>query len=727
MWLFTTRSLLVHLPSGMLEGGTGQLSLRNWRDSTALKHAIIEGGAGTFLPARDGSLWIGGLGGLEHFNDANLVHLLPDATPGRWEHCFEPDGSQWIIDGQRRLSLRKPDGTTQRRAIGAEALYCSSSGNLLRTVAGPSTLNEKRIALLPGLPALKAYNNDYTFTGATRTTEGSIVAAATGEAIGRSLWRYNSGRWSQLLRLRPGSEITALYANAETGVYLGFRDGSIAVLKPGAAGAQLIGSDATDAVSGFAQSREGLLAYGKSGIALLRRGLFVTIAFLEPRSAQMVTGLCQSVDGDVWLNGAKGVVQIKFGELEAVLRNPLHKVISNYISEGEYTDPAATGSFSQSVQSVAKDRVWFATLSGIESLVPSKVKPSEPPPLVIESVLADGTPLPQNRRLQPGVNTLSIRYIGVDFLDPSDLSYSYKLSGYDGEWQDVGARTEAVYTHLRAGRYTFIVKARNAFGVSTPPLVLEPFVIQPHFYERRWFLVAPSFLAIALMWLAVQLRLRFAAAGIRRSADERADERINIARDLHDTLLQGVQGLLLTFHAAIEGVPAYHESRPALEHALSSAESLIIEGRDRVKGLRGTHVSGDELGQVLQAVAQDLGCTKHFELKVSPSPLENILRADVAAEIFLVGREALLNAVRHAPATHIIIRLQYDPTAFILECEDDGVGFDTSVSNSRVLPRWGIPGMHERIEALHGSVRIQSVPGEGTLVRITLKAKFAYA
>jgi signal transduction histidine kinase len=361
------------------------------------------------------------------------------------------------------------------------------------------------------------------------------------------------------------------------------------------------------------------------------------------------------------------------------------------------------------------------------SVSSDNLKPPDPPPLVIKEVLVAGAPLPLNRTLPPGVNTLNIRYIGVDFSDPSGLSYSYRLGGYDNAWQDVGARTEAVYTHLHAGRYTFAVKARNAFGNWTSPVTLEPFVIQPHFYERQWFIASGVFLLAGLMWAAVQHRLRVAAADIRRRADERADERISIARELHDTLLQGVQGLLMSFHAATEAVPANHALRPALEHALTSAEKLIIEGRDRVKGLRGVHVSGAELGQLFQAIAEDLACSERFHLSISPGSAKSILRDDVAAEIFLIGREALANAVRHANASRVAMRLRFDPEAFSLECEDNGVGFDPLLSRSRMHePRWGISGIRERVEALRGSLIIRSAPGQGTVVHFLIKARFAY-
>ena len=438
-------------------------------------------------------------------------------------------------------------------------------------------------------------------------------------------------------------------------------------------------------------------------------------------------GMAEAANGDLWLNSRKGIVRIPAGELGAALRDPTHRIFANNISEGDFIGPAATRLFSQSVQVDKKGRIWFDTLTGIVFVRPDIVRPSAPPPIVIKDVRADGAPLPPNRTLPPGLNSLSIRYVGVDFSDPSGLSYSYRLEGYDDAWQNVGARTEAVYTHLRSGRYTFEVEARNAFGEWTPPVILLPFVIKPHFYEERWFLATAVLLLVGLAWVLVQYRLRVAAADIRRRADERADERVTIARDLHDTLLQGVQGLLLTFHAAIEGVPAEHQSRPALERGLTSAEKLIIEGRDRVKGLRGTPISGEELGQLLQAAAEDLSCSQRFQLTITPAVPEVSLRDDVAAELFLVGREALINAVRHAYATSIALRLRFDPNAFSLECEDNGIGFDPLLLLSQQKQgRWGLRGMRERIEGLHGSFHVSGGPEKGTLVRILIKAKYAY-
>ena len=479
-------------------------------------------------------------------------------------------------------------------------------------------------------------------------------------------------------------------------------------------------------MSGFTITHEGLFAYGNDGIAILQNGFFTKLQFADPEVATMVSGLAQSADGALWLNGKKGIVEFTHSELSAVLLNPRHRLVSNIFAEGPYSGPAVPRSFGQSVQIDPAGRLWFNTLGGIVAVAAERADFSSTPSFIFKDVLADGMAIPATRRLPAGLNTLSIRYAGIDFVNAQSLSYKYKLEGYDNGWQDVGQRTEAVYTHLHAGVYTFQVRVKNSFGVWSSPYALQPFIVVPHFYERGGFRFAAALIFGCLVWGVFRQRLTIKETDIRRRAEARADERVNIARDLHDTLLQGVQGLLLTFHAAAEEVPADHSSRPALELALTSAEKLILEGRDRVKGLRGADVSGTQLGPLFEAVAKDLNCTERFRLNVLPGNAGAVLRDDVAAELFLIGRECIVNAARHSHASCINLRLEFAARALLFECSDDGIGFDAASPKVPKQGRWGIPGMRERTDKMSGSFNIRSSTGQGTLVRISVAAKFAY-
>ncbi len=725
LWLFTEQGLLAHLPPGELERQGRALVLAH--SINQLDTRMADRGGDSFFLAKDGSVWIGGLSRIERFSRSMLVPLLPNATPGEWDACLESNGSQWILDPGSTLHFRTPDGRIKSKATGVAPVFCSTFGNLAENNVGLSVLEGGRLVPLPKLPGLRGFGMHYHITGATRTADGSVIAVAEGGAIGTSLWRYHAGYWQQLDAGQPILQITGLYATPQDAVYVGFRDGTAGVVESGSLRVRFVAQSGLNGIVGFASSSHGLFAYGVSGLALLRQDSFFHFPFADVQAARLVTGVYESSDGALWVHGEKGIVHVSGNEVTATLRDPSHRVLSTTVSEGSYNDPAMPRTFGRSVQADYKGRIWFNTLSGIVSIAPENLHNSEVPPLLVKSVLADGRPIPSNRELSAGVNSLNIRYVGVDFSDPTAVSYTYRLEGYDSAWQDVGTRTEAVYTHLRAGKYTFQVRARNSFGMWTPPVTLEPFVIQPHFYERRWFLASAVMLFASLVGLIMQLRLHIAASTFRRRANDRADERVSIARDLHDTLLQGVQGLLMTFHVATEGVPSDHEARPALEHALTSAEKLIIEGRDRVKGLRGANISGDELGQLFQSVADDLRCTDHFHLSVSPGTAKTILTPHVAGELFLIGRESIINAVRHAHALHIYVRLHYESRAFRFECEDDGVGFDPQAPELQPhQPRWGIPGIRERVEALGGTLQIRSKLGQGTAVRVLIRARFAY-
>lgn len=326
----------------------------------------------------------------------------------------------------------------------------------------------------------------------------------------------------------------------------------------------------------------------------------------------------------------------------------------------------------------------------------------------------------------PNIRVLSIDYVGVDFKNPRRVSYRYRLDGYDTSWQEAGSRTEAVYTYLGPGKYTFEVMAENAYGVWTKPVISAPFTVLPRFYQRLWFQLLCVLALAILIWLIARARLKSVEAAIRERAEERADERISIARDLHDTLLQGVQGLLLTFHTAAERVPEGHESKTVLEKALATADKIILEGRDRVKGLREQNLTGKELRSALEALGDDLNTSGAIEYSVTCLESEKTLIPHVASEIFLIAREAIINAFRHAGATKILVTVRYGRREFALECCDNGRGFDLVTYAHTDHGHWGIRGMSERARNLHAAFHVRSGPGRGTSVHIALRAKRAY-
>jgi signal transduction histidine kinase len=219
-------------------------------------------------------------------------------------------------------------------------------------------------------------------------------------------------------------------------------------------------------------------------------------------------------------------------------------------------------------------------------------------------------------------------------------------------------------------------------------------------------------------------RIRAISSAIKARAEERADERIRISRELHDTLLQSIQGLLLTFHVAAQKLSPDDDSKVMLEKALSTADRMIIEGRNRVNSLRSEHLTEAELIASLENVCRDLKVDDKVQYRVKRLGNEATLHAHVADEVFSIAREALTNAFRHSGASHLNLDLTYGTRYFSMSCADDGRGFDSQ--DQEKSGHWGLKGIVERAQKLGGQVRCGSKPMQGTEILFVIPSFRAY-
>lgn len=304
------------------------------------------------------------------------------------------------------------------------------------------------------------------------------------------------------------------------------------------------------------------------------------------------------------------------------------------------------------------------------------------------------------------------------------MTYKYRLAGLEDAWQDAGRRTEALYTHLGPGTYTFQVTASSGNDVWTAPVASRPFVVLPSFYQTTWFRVLCVVAGLALAFGLFTLHVRVVARSIRSRAEERADERIRIARELHDTLLQGIQGLLLNFHVAAQKIAPDDASRAMLDRTLATADRIILEGRNRVSSLRSERLTDGELVGSLENAGRDLRPDDEVHFSVQRSGTAAALRPDVADEIFCIAREALTNAFRHSAAANVGIELTYGKRYFSMMCTDDGSGFDAS--GGQKDSHWGLRGMDERARKLGGQLRVESDASRGTEIIASVPCYRAY-
>src|SRR5262249_13876953 len=254
------------------------------------------------------------------------------------------------------------------------------------------------------------------------------------------------------------------------------------------------------------------------------------------------------------------------------------------------------------VAKTSEGKLWFWGSEGLSILDPRRLPFNNlPPPLHIEQVTADrktydvASDANGQLRLPPLVRDLQIDYTALSFVTPEKVLFRYKLEGYDTDWQDAGNRRQAFYNDLPPANYRFRVMACNNSGVWNEAGALLDFAIAPAYYQTIWFrsLCVVAFLAV--LAALYQMRLRQVARRFNIRMEERVNERIRLARDLHDTLLQSFQGVLLKFHAVTYLIPDRpDEAQKTLETVVEQARQAITEGRDAVQGLRSSTVLSND-------------------------------------------------------------------------------------------------------------------------------------
>jgi signal transduction histidine kinase len=212
---------------------------------------------------------------------------------------------------------------------------------------------------------------------------------------------------------------------------------------------------------------------------------------------------------------------------------------------------------------------------------------------------------------------------------------------------------------------------------------------------------------------------------------ERLSERTRIAGELHDTLLQSVQGLMLHFQRVRNLLPT--NPTQAVQHldvALERAEQAVVEGRNAIHEIRSSTLSECDLAQALTDLGKELsqGEGKDSDpLRVVVEGTTKPLRPTLRDEIYRIVREALRNAFRHAEAEHIEAEIVYDQKLFRVRIRDDGKGIDPNILNHREpTGHWGLVGMRERAERIGGQLEVWSEHDAGTEVELKVPGSIAY-
>jgi len=432
--------------------------------------------------------------------------------------------------------------------------------------------------------------------------------------------------------------------------------------------------------------------------------------------------------GDVWLSGA-AIYRFPPGGLQGLggRDEPL-----DYATFGRADGLGAMEcSFAFPNSALTRDgKLWVATPQGLAMLdLPQLPRTNQKPSIYMEEVTVGRNVQPPGHELAlpPGTHHVELHFDPIEISSPEKVHLQYRLDSVDSEWLDAGPPAHAIYSNIPAGTHAFHVRACNRDGIWDRVGMVYSITQQPYFYETASFQLAAVTAGFLLLAGLHRLRLRRATAQLNARLGERMAERERIARELHDTLLQGFQGLVLHFQAVLDQIPVQEAAHHTMKKALSYADQVLIEGRGRVRGLRAEGAKANELSQELASFGEELAKDRAIAFKVTVVGRPPSLYPVVRDEIYRIAREAMANAFRHSQASSIEVEISGDCASFCLRVRDNGAGIDREILDNGRKGHWGLSGMRERARNIGGQLTIWSDRGAGTEIDLKVPAKVAYA
>jgi signal transduction histidine kinase len=530
------------------------------------------------------------------------------------------------------------------------------------------------------------------------------------------------------------------------GVWLGFPDGRIAYFQNGQVRASYtaadgLGSGRVNDLRFGSRMQGAMWAATEGGLSRIKDGHITTLTSKTGLPCDEVHSSIEDDDHAMWVFLACGLARIERSEWYAWIDDPRRAIKTTIFDSSDGVGSVRlSGGYGPGVTKSPEGKLWFATPDGVSVIDPRHLPFNKlPPPVYIEQITADRNPYDASSAanvrlpLPARVRDVEIEYTALSLVVPERVLFRYKLEGLDSDWHDAGNRRQAFYTNLPPRNYRFRVMACNNSGVWNEAGAFLDFSVAPSYYQTIWFRLSCVAALLALSWVLYQLRLRQLAREFNAGLEARVNERTRIARELHDSLLQGVQGLMFRLQAVRNMLP----DRPpaevieALDSALEHGDQAIAEGPDTVLDLPQPIAGDSDIAQALTALSEELAAPDDNCVvpcvRVTVEGKRREIDPMLRDEIYRIGREAMRNAFRHAQAQQIEAEITYGDSEFLLHVRDDGRGIAPEVaSQGACAGHWGLPGMRERAEKFGGKLELWSERGAGTEVELSVPAAVAY-
>ncbi len=749
---FRPQRLLRDRDGALWIGTIGQGLIRQHQGRTdvySLTHGLSGDTVVNLFEDREGSIWVATVAGLDRFRDVAVPNFGSSqgvSNASVTSVLAASDGSLWY--GASGVLNQWDTSSLQGIAPGARAggktivvpnsLFEDRRGRLwVSTLDGIGRLENERYTQLPGVPGGSAVH------AMAEDLEGNLWVANQNDGLFR-VSRDDPTRQFSWATFGRKDFASALAADAgRRGVWVGFQTGGVVHFHDGQVRASYTTSDqlGEGRVNTLRFDRTGALwAATEGGLSRLNNGRMATLTSLNGLPCNSVHWAIEDNAQSVWLYMTCGLIRVPTSDVAAWAasvdkdgdRTRLVRTTVFDNSDGVAIRSGAGGYSPQAAKSV-DGRIWFASADGISVIDPSQLPfNSLPPPVHIESITADRNAHDARSfaeggglRLPPLTRDLQIDYTALSLAAPEKMQFRYMLEGRDRDWQDAGNRRQAFYNDLAPGSYRFRVIASNNSGVWNETGATVDFAIAPAYYQTNWFLALSAGVVIGLGWGAHRIRIgiiekheREISALNERLMKAQEQERIRIAGELHDGVMQEMLAVTMMLGTAKRRIPNESDARATIDKVQEKMIRVGTDIRQLSHDLHPPALQDAGLPGAVRTYCEQFSESSGIPVSCEADDSARDLSRGAALALFRVVQEALGNVAKHARAKHIAVRLTRSAGVVSLVVSDDGAGFDTtSLGTSGGL---GLIMMRERASQLNGKFEFESAPGRGTTIRVTV-------
>ncbi len=476
----------------------------------------------------------------------------------------------------------------------------------------------------------------------------------------------------------------------------------------------------SDQIRSLYQDPHGMLWVGTlgGGLHAFHDGKFIRFTARDGLLSDNISNILD--DGEaLWLSTTRGICRISKQQLRDFADGRITRLEPvNYGAADGLRSAQSSPEIGSGASRHSDGSLWFATARGIAVYQPKwPARARIAPPTYIMDMTADDRHFDcsAHPRIPPGHGRVEIRYAAISLSAPERVRYFYRLDGLDSEWIGAGSRRTVTYNNLGRGNYRFRVRAQAPDGISNE--ASYEFELLPHYYESGWFRSLCAALVLTLAWMMYQLRMR----QVRSHLAAVLQERLKLAREIHDTLAQAFVGISAQLDALETCLP--ENLRPAhiyLELARRMSQHSLTEARRSVMDLRSAALNNQDLSAALQCGARNWTHGSAVDVEVDVRGDVRTLSEDVEHNLLRIAQEAVTNALKHAHSSKITVRLLGSDRNLTLRVSDNGCGFEPEDAFVGMGGHFGLIGIRERAERIGGELRLESQPGGGTQVEVSV-------